>query len=158
MGVFRSLRKRYALCALRVRHTSPWQRLETSLPGRTYHSPDIARIACCDRGYGRPSGRPRMSDPATYCSSTTRIQPPAVARLHTLLHGLATKIRETSGLALVCNQFPVSCLCSLTYLRERLEAFKGLSFTTFSVPDLIWVARLQEPFFHLIWGSGQDWQ
>jgi hypothetical protein len=77
---------------------------------------------------------------------------------HTLLHVLATKIRETSGLALVCNQLPVSCLCSLTYLRERLEAFKGLSFTTFSVPDLIWVARLQEPFFHLIWGSGQDWQ
>ena len=64
-------------------------------------SPDISRIACCDRGYGRPSGRPRVSDPATYCSSTPRIQSPAVARWHTLLHGLATPIREISGLKLI---------------------------------------------------------
>jgi hypothetical protein len=72
---------------------------------------------------------------------------------------LQTRLRKDALiLALVCNQLPVTCLCSLTYLRERLEAFKGLSFTTFSVPDLMWVARLQEPFFHLIWGSGQDWQ
>src|SRR5210317_887976 len=65
---------------------------------RSIFSPDISRIACCDRGYGRPSGRPRASDPATYCSSTPRIQLPAVARWHTLLHGLATAIHETSGL------------------------------------------------------------
>jgi hypothetical protein len=72
---------------------------------------------------------------------------------------LQTRLRKDALiLALVCNQLPVTYLCSLSYLRERLEAFKGLSFTTFSVPDLMWVARLQEPFFHLIWGSGQDWQ
>jgi hypothetical protein len=63
-------------------------------------SPDVSRITCCDRGYARPSGRPRVSDPATYCSSAPRIQPPAVARWHTVLHGLATAIRETSGLVL----------------------------------------------------------
>ena len=61
-------------------------------------NPDISRIACSDRGYGRPSGRPRVADPATYCSSTPRIQPPAVARWHTLFHGLATGIHEISGL------------------------------------------------------------
>jgi hypothetical protein len=46
----------------------------------------------------------------------------------------------------------------LAYLRERLEALRGFSFTTFSPPSFMWVARLQEPFFHLICGSGQDWQ
>ena|GEM_PF-4868904 len=64
-------------------------------------NPDISRIACCDRGYDCPSGRPRVSDPATYCSSTPRFQSPAVARWHTLLHGLATQIREISGLKLI---------------------------------------------------------
>jgi hypothetical protein len=61
-------------------------------------SPHISRIACCDSGYGRPSGRPRVSDPATYCSSTPRIQPPAVDRWHVHLHRLATPSRETCGL------------------------------------------------------------
>ena len=42
--------------------------------------------------------RPRVSDPATYRSGTPRLQPPAVTRWHTLLHGLATAIHETSGL------------------------------------------------------------
>jgi hypothetical protein len=55
----------------------------------------------------------------------------------------------------VTHWFKTSCLA---YLRERLEAFRGLSFTTFSPPDLVWVARLQGPFFHLLCGSGQDWQ
>jgi len=41
-----------------------------------------------------------MSDPASYCSSTPRIQLPAVARWHTPLHSLATAIREISGLTL----------------------------------------------------------
>ena len=63
-------------------------------------SPDVSRITCCDRVYERPSGRPRVSDPATYCASTPRIQPPAVARWHALLHGLTTAIRETSGLCI----------------------------------------------------------
>jgi hypothetical protein len=61
-------------------------------------NPDVSRIACCDRGYDRPSGRPRVSDPATYRSDTPRIQPPAVNRWHGHLHGLATPICETSGL------------------------------------------------------------
>jgi hypothetical protein len=29
-------------------------------------TPHYARDACCDRGYGRPSGRPRVSKLATY--------------------------------------------------------------------------------------------
>ena len=55
-------------------------------------------MACCDRGYDRPSGRPRVSNPATYCSSTPRVQPPAVARWYSPLHGLATAIHGISGL------------------------------------------------------------
>jgi hypothetical protein len=62
---------------------------------------------------------------------------------------------EASLSALVTHWLKTSCLA---YLRERFEAFKGFSFTTFSVPDFTWVARLQEPFFHFICGSGQDWQ
>jgi hypothetical protein len=61
-------------------------------------SPDISRIACCDRGYDCPSGRPLVSNPATYCSSTPRVRPPAVTRWHIHLRGLATPIREISGL------------------------------------------------------------
>jgi len=61
-------------------------------------SPDISRLAYCDRGYDRPPGRPRVSDPATYFPSAPRVQPPAVARWHSLLHGLAAAIREISGL------------------------------------------------------------
>jgi hypothetical protein len=57
----------------------------------------------CDRGYDRPPGRPRVSDPATYCSSTPRVQPPAVGRWHSLLHGLPTAIHETSGLDISFN-------------------------------------------------------
>ena len=64
-------------------------------------NPDISRITCCDHGYDCPSGRPRVSDPATYCSSTPRFQSPAVARWHTLLHGHATPIREIAGLKLI---------------------------------------------------------
>ena len=51
--------------------------------------------------------RPRISDPATYRSGTPRIQPPAVARWHTLIHGLATAIHETSELA---RKFHYPCL------------------------------------------------
>ena len=36
--------------------------------------------------------------PATYFSSTPRMQPPAVSRWHAHLHGLATPIREICGL------------------------------------------------------------
>ena len=61
-------------------------------------SPDISRITCCDRGYERPSERPRMSDPAAYRLGTPRIQTPADARWHAHLCGLATAIHETSGL------------------------------------------------------------
>ncbi len=51
--------------------------------------------------------RPRISDPATYRSGTPRIQPPAVARWHTLIHGLATAIHETFELA---RKFHYPCL------------------------------------------------
>jgi hypothetical protein len=37
-------------------------------------------------------------------SSTPRIQPPAVARWHTLIHGLATAIHETSELARMIHE------------------------------------------------------
>ena len=55
-------------------------------------------MTCCDRGYGHPSGRPRVSHPATYRSGAPRVQHPAVARWHSHLHGLTTAIDETSGL------------------------------------------------------------
>jgi len=57
-------------------------------------------MTCYDRGYGRPSGRPRVSNPATYRSGTPRLQHPVVARWHDHLHALATGIHETSGLDL----------------------------------------------------------
>jgi hypothetical protein len=75
--------------------------------------PDVSLIACYDRGYGRPSGRPRVLDPATYCSRTPRIQPPAVARWHTHLHGLATVISETSGLGVALLDM------------EKVESYNG---------------------------------
>jgi hypothetical protein len=59
---------------------------------------DISRIACCDLRYELLSGRSRVSDPATYCSSKPRTQSPAVARWQNLLLGLATEIREISRL------------------------------------------------------------
>jgi hypothetical protein len=40
-----------------------------------------------------------VSHPATYHSGTPRVQHPAVARGHAHLHGLATAIHETFGLA-----------------------------------------------------------
>jgi hypothetical protein len=67
-------------------------------------SPDNSRIICSNHGYGRPSGRPRASNPATYCSSMPRIQAPAVARWHGHLHGLATLTRELSGLAVILGK------------------------------------------------------
>jgi len=63
-----------------------------------FFSPDISWITCCDHRYGRPSGRPRVSAPATYRSGTPRNQHPAVARWHAHLCGLATAIHEMSGL------------------------------------------------------------
>jgi len=61
-------------------------------------SPDISWMVYCDRGYGHPSGRARISHPATYCSSTPRMQNPALARSHAHLHGLVTSIHEIAGL------------------------------------------------------------
>jgi hypothetical protein len=65
---------------------------------RSAPNPDISRFACCDHGYGCPPGRPRELLPTTYLSSTPRDQLPAVSRWHTHLRGLATAIRETTGL------------------------------------------------------------
>jgi len=59
-------------------------------------------MTCCDHGYGRPSWRPRVSDPATYRSGTPRNQSRGtagrVAKWHAHLCGLATAIHEISGL------------------------------------------------------------
>ena len=52
----------------------------------------------CDRGYGRASGRPRTSNPATYCPHAPQVRAPAVAQLQAHLHSLVTPIHETSGL------------------------------------------------------------
>ena len=69
------------------------------IPDLVRLSPNIPCFGCSDRGYDRPSGCPRASNPATYGSSTSRIRIPAVARWHAHLHGLATQNHETSGLA-----------------------------------------------------------
>ena len=58
----------------------------------------MSQIVCCDRGYDRPSGRPRVSKPAPYYSSTPRIRLPAVTQWQGHLHGLATPFHEISGL------------------------------------------------------------
>ncbi|MEE8315338.1 MAG: hypothetical protein V3R70_02195 [Syntrophobacteria bacterium] len=50
------------------------------------------------RLYEPEAWRPRVSDPAAYRSGTPRNQPPAVARWHAHLCGLATAIHEMSGL------------------------------------------------------------
>jgi len=55
-------------------------------------------MAYCDREYDRPSGRPRVLNPATYRSGTPRVQYPAISRYYGHLHGLVTAIHETSGL------------------------------------------------------------
>jgi hypothetical protein len=85
-------------------------------------------MACCDRGYDSPSRRPQVSDPATYFSSTPRVQPPAVARWHKPLHGLATAIevpcsppaadRESSKCK-VFMPFYCSSLANLVPLEKR---------------------------------------
>jgi hypothetical protein len=66
-------------------------------------------MACCDHGYGRFSGRPRVSAPATYRPGTPRNQHPAIARWHAHLRGLATSIHETSGLKII-RSFPTRIL------------------------------------------------
>jgi hypothetical protein len=55
------------------------------------------------RLYEPEAGRPRAMAPATYRSDTPRDQPPAVARWHTHLRGLATSVHETSWLASVLS-------------------------------------------------------
>ena len=42
--------------------------------GKGYASLNNSRMGYTDRGYGHTSGRPRASNPATYCSSTVRIR------------------------------------------------------------------------------------
>jgi len=62
-------------------------------------------MAYYDRGYRRAPVRPRVSDPATYYSSTPRLQPPAVARWHTHLRGLETSLHEICGLGFYFTVF-----------------------------------------------------
>jgi len=80
--------------------------------------PDNSRIGCVDCGYGRPSVRPRVPHPATYYSSTPRMRDPAVARWQAHLHGLATPIRELSGLEEVMGRG----LCLMIRLRRSTTA------------------------------------
>ena len=68
----------------------------------------------CDRGYDRPSGRPRVSDPATYRSGTPRFQ--------SHLNGLAPSIRETSGLA------RLPCIYGVVLSRKILKIQANLRF------------------------------
>jgi len=57
-----------------------------------------------------PSTGSGQAHPATYCSSTPRVQLPAVARLHGHLHGLATPIPEISGLEFeICKSYLQNC-------------------------------------------------
>jgi len=53
------------------------------------------------RLYEPEAWRPRVLHLATYRSGTVQIQHPAVAQWHAHLHGLATEIHDTSGLAQV---------------------------------------------------------
>ena len=85
---------------------------------------DIPWITCCDHGYGRPSWRPRVSDPATYRSGTPRNQHPAVARWHAHLRGLATAIHEISGLA-ICFTFILATLHPFPYPTGRILHHRG---------------------------------
>jgi hypothetical protein len=94
--------------AISWRHTQSkksrlsWNLVATSRSRKSLvNSSDNLRIACCDCGYDRPSVRPRVSNPATYCSSTPRTQSRGtVARWAGHLHYLATAIRELSELGL----------------------------------------------------------
>ena len=53
---------------------------------------------------GVPSTGSGQAPPTTYCSSTPRVQPPAVAKWHVHLCGLATPVHDTSGLGLPKKQ------------------------------------------------------
>ena len=112
--------------AIGVKHLASQSMSMPSTP-----SPDISRVACCDRGYDRPSGCPRVSDPATYCSSTPRIPLPAVAQWPSHLHGLATAIHETFGLIEI----------SIT-LGNRQKKGRVIAFSAFVVENKFWVYDL----------------
>jgi hypothetical protein len=71
-----------------------------------FFCPDVSSTTNCDHGYGRPSGRPGLSAPATYHSGTPRDQHPAVTRLHAHLRGLVTVVDETSGLVIGATNAP----------------------------------------------------
>jgi len=70
-------------------------------------SPDKPWIGCSDCGYDSPPGRPRALNPATYCSSTPRIQAPAMTRWHSHLHSLATPIHGLFGLNKLAKNVPL---------------------------------------------------
>jgi len=104
------------------------KRAEQRGPQLIKASPDISRIACCDRGYDRPSGRPRVSNPATYRSGTPRVQRPVIARWHGRLHGLATSIREISGLEFILSYYGFSVLAyKMTVTRRFFRRPSGVS-------------------------------
>jgi len=67
--------------------------LPASTPVDLTPNPHYARATCCDRGYGRPSGRPRVSNLAAYRTSTPQVRVPVVAQWHGHLHDLVTPSR-----------------------------------------------------------------
>jgi hypothetical protein len=87
---------------------------------------DILKFTCCDHGYGRPSWRPRVSDPATYRTGTllnqSRGTPGRVARWRAHpLRAHCAPLGPASG-------FPVSprSLCS-AQSRKRVPSFFALA-------------------------------
>jgi hypothetical protein len=83
-----------------------------------------------------------VSDPATYCFSTPRIQPLAVARWHAHLHGLATPTREICGFARSYSYQK----CPMLSSRRKDGAFASRQRTAGSRQrEGLWIANLEIP-------------
>ena len=90
---------------------------------------------CAERSerelYRPPSGRPRVSTPATYRSGTPRGQHPVIALWHAHLRGLATVMHEIYGLnvyELLDTKFKVGTVCRF---RVRKYLFQRTPFPGF---------------------------
>jgi hypothetical protein len=98
--------------------------------------PDISQFGCSDRGYARPSGRPRVFLRLTQDKLTLRrtfqvrfefesLRLPGTRRKrlrcawHVHLHGLVTQNRETSGLSVGNLRRKSSSDCSSNTILDR---------------------------------------
>jgi hypothetical protein len=80
------------------------------------------------------AGRPRVLAPATYRSGTPRSQPPAVARWHAHLGGLATSIHETSGITVLGQRPPLLVRSQLALpIRPRKPPALGVVIARLSI-------------------------